>query len=93
MSSIFKATPTNLFENAVELIENDFVAGDLATVADTYSLSCNSDVNINLRAPATKIYPKKSTKDAPYSLTETQLRQVIQIPPTFTYGKVRPHHT
>ncbi|KAK4692659.1 hypothetical protein P7C71_g4586, partial [Lecanoromycetidae sp. Uapishka_2] len=44
------------------------------------------------------IYPKKcfdpvpnndnkcDSKDAPYSLTETELRSAIDIPPTFTYG-------
>lgn len=50
----------------------------------------NSIVNVNLRAPAQSVYPNKGAKDAPYSLTEAQLRAAIHIPPTFTYGQKPP---
>ncbi|KAJ5030397.1 hypothetical protein J3E73DRAFT_225467 [Bipolaris maydis] len=40
--------------------------------------------------PASSIYPKKDTTDAPYTLSESALRQAIFIPPTFTYGAKRP---
>lgn len=50
----------------------------------------NSIANINLLSPAKAVYPKKGTNDAPYSLTEAQLRAAIYIPPTFTYGQKPP---
>lgn len=90
LSSIFSSTPTNLFENAIELIGNDFTPSELTVVADTYSTTCNSDMNVNTREPVTPVYPQKSSSDAPYSLTEAQLREVIQIPSTFTYGQKPP---
>jgi hypothetical protein len=40
--------------------------------------------------PATPVFPQKGSSDAPYSLTEAQLREIIYIPSTFTYGKVQP---
>lgn len=50
----------------------------------------NSIANINLRAPAQPVYPRKSANDAPYSLGESQLRAAIYIPPSFTYGAKPP---
>lgn len=50
----------------------------------------NSVANINLRAPTTAVYPKKGANDAPYSVTEAQLRAAIYIPSTFTYGQKPP---
>lgn len=50
----------------------------------------NSVSNINLRAPARPIFPKKAPTDAPYSLSEAQLRAAIYIPPGFTYGRKPP---
>ncbi|WQF84418.1 Putative alpha/Beta hydrolase [Colletotrichum destructivum] len=46
--------------------------------------------NNNPRNPAKAIWPRKDPADAPYTLTESQLRQVIFIPQTFTYGKKPP---
>ncbi|CAN8101477.1 unnamed protein product [Discula destructiva] len=50
----------------------------------------NSIANINLRNPASPVYPRKRPNDAPYSLTEAQLRAAIYIPPGFTYGQKPP---
>jgi len=50
----------------------------------------NSAMNVNTKSPSKTIYPSASSSDAPYSLTESQLRQIIHIPSTFTYGKVPP---
>ncbi|TQN67877.1 Lipase B [Colletotrichum shisoi] len=36
------------------------------------------------------IWPRKDPADAPHTLTESQLRQVIFVPQTFTYGKKPP---
>ncbi|EUC42780.1 hypothetical protein COCMIDRAFT_39192 [Bipolaris oryzae ATCC 44560] len=39
---------------------------------------------------ASSIYPKKDATDAPYTLSESTLRQAIFIPSSFTYGAKRP---
>jgi len=79
-ASIFSATPTNLFDNVVEMIENGLAPSDLADIASVYPTAYNSETNVNLAAPDEIIYPKKSSSNAPYSLTEAQLREVICIP-------------
>uniref|UniRef100_L2GAE4 Lipase b n=3 Tax=Colletotrichum gloeosporioides species complex TaxID=2707338 RepID=L2GAE4_COLFN len=50
----------------------------------------DSTNNLNPLNPARPIYPKKDAADAPYSLTEQQLRQAIYIPKSFTYGQKPP---
>jgi hypothetical protein len=47
-------------------------------------------MNMNIEAPAEVIYPQKSSGDAPYSISEAQLRAAIQIPSTFTFGQKPP---
>ncbi|KAE9969360.1 hypothetical protein BLS_005405 [Venturia inaequalis] len=93
LSSIFSATPTILYEQIFEVIENGLVSNNLASEVNdlvTASFSgMNSQTNVNT-APTCTIYPQKNCTDAPYSLTEEQLRQVIYIPSTFTYGKKPP---
>lgn len=58
-------------------------------IAGTFS-GQNSETNVNPINPSPPIYPQKSCLDAPYTLTEAQLRQVIYIPDNFTYGAVPP---
>ncbi|TID12849.1 putative lipase b precursor [Venturia nashicola] len=93
LSSILAATPTILYEQIFEVIENGLVTDKLASEVNalvTASFSgMNSKTNVN-PAPTCTIYPQKNCTDAPYNLTEDQLRQVIYIPATFTYGKVPP---
>lgn len=62
----------------------------LGGVSGLLPIGKNSIANINLRAPATAVYPKRGANDAPYSLTEAQLRAAIYIPPAFTYGQKPP---
>ncbi|KAL0938454.1 lipase b precursor [Colletotrichum truncatum] len=52
--------------------------------------SIDSSNNVNPLNPANPVYPKKNSADAPYTLTEQQLRQAIFIPKTFTYGQKPP---
>jgi hypothetical protein len=44
----------------------------------------------NNNPPISGIYPKKDAADAPYTLSESALRQALFIPPSFTYGEKRP---
>jgi hypothetical protein len=85
-------TPTNLYENVVRLAANGFgpKPADLMVLLAGKLTGANSEMNVNLRNPSTPIYPKKSPSDAPYSLSEAALRQVIYIPPSFTYGSKPP---
>ncbi|OCL01318.1 alpha/beta-hydrolase [Glonium stellatum] len=72
------------------MVENGLAPSDIADIVSAYSVGYNSETNVNPAVPHKAIYPKKSSSDAPYSLTETQLREVIYIPSTFTYGKKPP---
>ncbi|TLD34819.1 Lipase B [Venturia nashicola] len=90
LKDAFSSTPTNLFENIAALAKNSLVPGDLKHVFTTYSTGCNSVTNVNSKTPNVTVYPTRSTQDAPFSLTESQLREVIYIPSTFTYGQVPP---
>ncbi|KAF9873953.1 hypothetical protein CkaCkLH20_08687 [Colletotrichum karsti] len=66
---------------------------DLANVAGKLIAPINpidSTNNNNPLNPAKPIYPKKDAADAPYTLSEQQLRQAIYIPKTFTYGQKPP---
>ncbi len=57
------------------------------TVLESPSPGVDSYNNTNARDPAPLIYPKKSSLDAPYSLTEQELRGAIYIPSGFQYGR------
>ncbi|WYZ42436.1 hypothetical protein EsH8_VI_000135 [Colletotrichum jinshuiense] len=52
--------------------------------------SIDSTNNVNPSNPSRPIWPKKDAADAPYTLSEQQLRQAIFIPQTFTYGQKPP---
>ena len=56
------------------MIEDSLAPSDLADIASVYPTGYNSETNVKLAAPDETIYPKKSSSDAPYSLTEAQLR-------------------
>jgi len=49
-----------------------------------------NSINNNNPPPPSRIYPKKDTADAPYTLSEPALRKAIFIPSGFTYGAKRP---
>ncbi|KAF2717762.1 alpha/beta-hydrolase [Polychaeton citri CBS 116435] len=92
LSSIINATPTpaNLFETAGNIAKaglSSDTPADLLGFVNGVLTGQNSEINVNLRIPAITVYPKAGSSDAPYSLTEAQLRAAIYIPPTFKYGK------
>lgn len=93
LSAIASASPSNIHAYNAELIANGLVSGSVTEIIDFVGgllTGENSDTNINLRSPKTTIFPKKSSSDAPYSLTEAQLREAIYIPSGFTYGSKPP---
>lgn len=79
---------TNLFQSGGEIFLNSFSPADFAQIAAGESID-NSYSNFQ-NPPVAGIYPKKGANDAPYDLSESQLRNAIYFPPGFTYGKVRP---
>ena len=55
-ANIFSATPTNLFDNIVEMIENGLTPSDLADTASAYPTGYNSKTNVlNVQVKASKI--------------------------------------
>lgn len=81
---------TSIYTLVADMIEAGVAPPDIVTNINTFSAGLNSANNVNSRNPSVTIYPKKNSADAPYSLTESALRQVIQIPSTFTYGQKPP---
>lgn len=90
LSAIAQASPTNLYDYAGKLAANgltsDAPGSDLTRFISGVLTGQNSDTNINLRSPAQPVYPKAAAGDAPYDLSEAQLRAAIYIPSTFKYG-------
>lgn len=81
---------SSTIENAAQLILNGLSVTDLTqNVLAGYLSDINSYNNVN-PPPPNIIYPKKSPQDAPYTISEAQLRAAIYIPPGFTYGTKRP---
>lgn len=72
------------------MIAGGLSPAQIGNALQTYSVGCNSQNNNNPKNPATAVFPQKGSSDAPYSLTEAQLREIIYIPSTFTYGQVQP---
>lgn len=76
LQTILGANPGTIFDSGYKILLNGLAGGDYLNIADAYLFESNTD-NINLQTPATTIYPKAGPNDAPYSLTESQLREVI----------------
>jgi pimeloyl-ACP methyl ester carboxylesterase len=92
LQSIFSTAPTVFYENVIQLAANSLAPGASAIqdlVAGTF-LGQNSESNIHLRNPIPAAFPKRIQSDPSYTLNEPQLRAVIYIPPTFTYGQKPP---
>lgn len=88
VASVVAAHPTSFIENALGLVLNGLTTKDITTVVSAFIQ--DSTTNLNLIAPLPSVFPKKSSKDAPFSQSETVLRGAIYIPPTFKYGSVQP---
>jgi hypothetical protein len=92
LQSVFSAAPTILYDNVIQLAANSLApsANDLQNLIAGTVLGQNSETNINIMNPIPAVFPKKTSSDPSYTLTEQQLRAVIYIPPTFTYGQKPP---
>ncbi|WPA95933.1 uncharacterized protein RHO25_000537 [Cercospora beticola] len=81
--------PSNLFGYAGSLaaagLSKDNVP-DLLNFAKGAIGPENSFRNVNLRRSSIKVFPKADPKDAPFSLSEADLRAAIHIPSSFKYG-------
>ncbi|KAF2482284.1 hypothetical protein BDY17DRAFT_324579 [Neohortaea acidophila] len=91
ISSIFNAvpTPSSYLQAAEQLVAaglttENFVQA-IQFLEDPLPAQA-SDQNVNLRNPTPPAYPQAGPNDAPYDLTEAQLRAAIYIPSTFKYG-------
>lgn len=88
VQKITSANPGDIFKSGAEILAGGLAGGDYFEIAKAYLLESSSD-NINL-VPASGVYPKADPRDAPYSLSESELRKVIHIPVEFTYGRKPP---
>ncbi|KAF1356893.1 hypothetical protein BDV97DRAFT_374505 [Delphinella strobiligena] len=94
LSLLHSAAPSaNLYEFVASLVAEGLTTDSVTDALDFLDgvlTGENSMTNVNLKNPSASVYPKKSCGDAPYSLSESALREVIYIPSTFTYGTVPP---
>lgn len=92
ISNVFQASPKpeNLIDAAAQLVDQgltlDNVAGALDFVEGALTGE-NSVKNNNPKNPSPVAFPTAAPGDAPYSLSEDELRAVIHIPDTFQYGR------
>lgn len=76
---IVMASQDNLQKSLMSKSVLDILNGYSSTSIDSYNNTGNP-------APGQTIYPKKSSSDAPYSLTQQELQDAIYIPSSFGYG-------
>jgi hypothetical protein len=81
--------PGNIFESGADILLAGLAGGDFETIASAYLVESNT-MNLNFKEPIVPVYPKAGPLDAPYDLSESQLRQAIYIPPDYTYGRKPP---
>lgn len=92
VSKVFAASPTpkNIIDTAAQLVAQGLTTDNVESALDFIDgvlTGENSMNNNNPRNPTPAAYPKAGPSDAPYSLSEAELRAVIHIPSEFQYGK------
>lgn len=96
LQSIYgSATPTYLFKNVALQLGSGLGpqegGKDLIAIIEGYTKGENSVNNPNNPTNVSRpVYPFAAAGDAPYSVPEAQLRSIIHIPATFTFGAKPP---
>lgn len=87
LSKIHTASDHSLFEMALYSLNAGLAPPDILDLAQgLLDRKINSIVNENPRDPMALIFPTKDANDAPYSLTEPDLRGAVYIPEGFEHG-------
>ncbi|TKA24974.1 hypothetical protein B0A50_06072 [Salinomyces thailandicus] len=91
LSSIYQASPTpnNIYAAVGKVVADGLSGEDVEDVLDFlngFKTDENSFDNDNPKEASVSVYPKASSEDAPYDLSEAKLRAAIHIPDTFQYG-------
>lgn len=89
LAQIYSASPRDIFQSGANILLAGLAGGDYVDLLESYTVD-SSTMNFNPYNPSPPIYPSAGANDAPYSLSEQQLREVIYIPLDFTYGKLPP---
>jgi hypothetical protein len=74
------SNPADIFESGADILLAGLAGDDFETIAKAYLVESNT-MNFNFREPIRPVYPKAGPLDAPYDLSERELRQAIYIPP------------
>ncbi|KAK6073994.1 hypothetical protein SCUP234_04857 [Seiridium cupressi] len=90
LEAIYSTTPTSFWVNVGVQIEAGVIPNDIVGIVGGLTSGENSQNNVNSREPDTPVYPSKVSNDAPYSVSEEELRAAIYIPSGFTYGSKPP---
>ena len=90
VSAVAQAAPTSIPEAEIEFVQVVKSGILVYSVEEIIDSATPPPASVNPEVRGRPIYPKKCREDAPYSLKETQLRSVIDIPHDFTYGKKPP---
>lgn len=81
--------PTDIFDVAKNLVEASVTTDNVVDAIDFVDGLLdgeNSSDNTNPKSPQLPAYPQGGPKDAPYSVSEDQLRGAIYIPADYQYG-------
>ncbi|PQE17309.1 lipase B precursor protein [Rutstroemia sp. NJR-2017a BVV2] len=82
--------PASILEDAVELVLDGFTSSDIQAVASGADPFENAANNQNPAVPSSSEFYNKVKGNAPFSVSEDDLRAAIYIPPDFTWGKKQP---
>lgn len=82
----------SIFDVAVQFLADGLVSNSTANtyLKEQSQGTVSSFTNVNFRGPPSQIYPPAGAEDAPYDVSEEDLRKAIHVPSTFTYGRKPP---
>lgn len=88
IQSIYSNNVPDIAMASQDNINQNLVSKSALDTLNTYeNAGIDSYNNTGNPAPSTTIYPQKSSTDAPYSVSEQDLRDAIYIPSSYGYGK------